>query len=201
VIWRQLGFSLPEIAALIDRGEQDRLSALRRQRQLVERERERLAATARALDAAIAAHQNGTKLKETTMFEGFDHSEYEEEARERWGHTDAYKESARRAASYGESEWKTIREETDQIVRDFASLLEAGEPASGAASRAVAERHREHIARWFYPCSPQMHARLGEMFVADERFARNYDTVADGLAVYVRDAYIANADAQSRIKP
>ena len=36
------------------------------------------------------------------MFEGFDPTEYEDEARERWGHTDAYRESARRTQAYGE---------------------------------------------------------------------------------------------------
>ena len=41
-----------------------------------------------------------------------------------------------------------------------------------------------------------MHRRLGEMYVADERFAANYERVARGLAVYVRDATVANADGQ-----
>src|SRR4051794_18997730 len=53
--WRELGFSLAEIAALIDEPGYDRVSALRRQRELVERESERLAALRVALDAAISA--------------------------------------------------------------------------------------------------------------------------------------------------
>ena len=129
------------------------------------------------------------------MFEGFDPAEYEDEARERWGHTDAYRESTRRAAGYGEAEWRTIREESEAIVRDFAALAAAGEPADGARARAVAERHRQHISRWFYECPPAMHRGLGQMYVTDERFARNYEKVADGLAAYVRDAMAANADA------
>jgi MerR family transcriptional regulator, thiopeptide resistance regulator len=47
---------------------------------------------------------------------GFDPSKYEDEARERWGHTDAYGESTRRATSYGEAEWNSIRAESDAIV-------------------------------------------------------------------------------------
>ena len=38
-----------------------------------------------------------------------------------------------------------------------------------------------------------MHRGLGEMYVADERFAANYDSVAPGLAAYIRDAFAANA--------
>jgi hypothetical protein len=38
-----------------------------------------------------------------------------------------------------------------------------------------------------------MHTCLGEMYVADERFTAFYDAVRPGLAVFLRDAIIANA--------
>jgi DNA-binding transcriptional MerR regulator len=198
LVWRELGFQLVEIRALLDDPRHDRLSALRRQRELVERELGRLGGVARALAAAIAAAGNGTTIKETEMFEGFEPAEYEEEARERWGHTEAYRESARRTTAYGPDEWATIRAEFEEIVREFATLLRAGEAASGERARAVAERHRRHLSRWFYPCSPRMHAGLGEMYVADKRFTRGYEREAEGLAAYVRDAIAANAEELSR---
>ena len=195
--WRTLGFSLTEIAALLDDPGHDRLAALQRQRELIERELDRLEALAGAVDAAIAAHRNGTELEVTTMFDGFDPSEYEDEARERWGHTDAYRESARRAAGYGEAEWAEIRSEASAITDDLVALMREGERADGAAARAVAERHREHISRWFYPCATQMHRGLAEMYIADERFAQTYEREASGLAAYFHDAIVANADAQA----
>jgi hypothetical protein len=142
------------------------------------------------------AHQSGTTQKETTMFKDFDPTEYEDEARQRWGHTDAYQESSRRAAAYGDAEWAEIRAEAEQQVTDFAALMTAGEPAAGEQARTVAERHRQHITRWFYPVSLQMHRNLAEMYVADPRFAASYDRVAPGLAAYVRAAILANADTQ-----
>ena len=193
LVWRALGFSLADIQALLDDPGYDRAHALTRQRELVIRELERLGGLMHALDAALAAERNGTRLKETTMFEGFDPAEYEDEVRERWGSTDAYRESERRTVGYGEEQWRAIREESDAIVRDFAELLESGEAADGERARAVAERNRQHLARWFYDCSPEMHRRLGEMYVTDERFARNYERGVPGLAVYVRDAIAANA--------
>jgi DNA-binding transcriptional MerR regulator len=194
LIWRQLGFSLSEIQALLDDPAYDRIGALERQRELVQCEVERLGALAAAVEAAIEAERNGTRMKETTMFEGFDPGQYEEEARERWGHTEAYQESARRTRAYGAAEWGEIRRESEEIVRGLVALLRAGEPASGEAARAAAERHREHISRWFYPCSPQMHRGLGEMYVADDRFRRTYEREAEGLAAYFREAILANAD-------
>ena len=96
---------------------------------------------------------------------------------------------------YGEAEWSEIRRESEQIVRELVDLMRAGSPADGAAARALAERHRDHISRWFYPCSPAMHRGLAEMYVADERFTRTYEREAEGLAAYFHDAIVANADA------
>jgi DNA-binding transcriptional MerR regulator len=196
LIWRALGFSLSEIASLLDDPAHDRLAALERQRELIEREIDRLGTLAAAVDAAIDARRAGSELEVDAMFDGFDPSEYEEEAHRRWGHTEAYRESARRTERYGEAEWGEIRREAEAIVREFVALLRAGEPADGSAAQALAERHRQHISRWFYPCSPHMHRALAETYSADERFARTYEREAVGLAAYVHDAIVANADAQ-----
>jgi len=196
IVWRQLGFSLAEIQQLLDDPEHDRGDALRSQRELVELELERLGATARALDEALTAHEQETELEEASMFKDFDPTEYEDEARERWGHTDAYRESARRAAEYGEPEWAQIRAEADEVVARFAALMQDGEPAEGELARAVAERHRQHISRRFYPVSTDMHRRLAEMYIADPRFSANYERVAPGLAAYVRQATLSNAEAR-----
>lgn len=193
LVWRQLGFSLQEIKALLDEPGYDRGSALERQRELVQHDLEHLNATARALDEAIEAHRTGVRQKAEKMFDGFDNSQYEDEVAERWGHTDAYRRSKERAAHYGEAEWAQIRTEADRSVRDFAELMRAGEPATGEQARAAAERHRQHISRWFYECSPQMHRGLADLFVTDPRFERNYERIADGLARYVHDAIGANA--------
>lgn len=193
LIWRQLGFPLAEIKSLLEDPGYDREEALRQQRALVESELGRLSAVARALDDALEAVANGTNVKETSMFEGFDHAQYEEEVRARWGGTDAYRESARRAAAYTEADWSEITREAEENVRSFAALLRAGEPADGPAARELAEQHRRHISRWFYECSPEFHRGLAEMYIADPRFEANYDRHAEGLARYVHDAIVAQA--------
>jgi MerR family transcriptional regulator, thiopeptide resistance regulator len=192
LIWRTLGFPLTEIASLLGDPGHDRLAALERQRELIEREIERLGALAAAVDAAIAAHRDRAELEVETMFEGFDPSEYEDEARERWGDTDAYMYSTR-TGSYGQAEWDEIRGEAETIVRELVTSMRAGHAADGPEARALAERHRRHISRWFYPCSPQMHRGLAEMYVADERFTQTYEREAEGLAAYFHDAILANA--------
>ena len=68
-----------------------------------------------------------------------------------------------------------------------------GHEPDGPEATAMAERHRAHIDRWFYPCPPQMHAGLAQMYVADARFKEYWDKHADGLAEYVKAAIEANA--------
>ena len=131
------------------------------------------------------------------MFEGLgtferNEAEHGDEVRERWGETDAYAESARRTARYSEQDWSTITTEGEAIEAAFADLLIAGVVAEDEAAMDLAEQHRRHITRWFYPCSHETHADLGEMYVADERFRQHYDQRREGLAEYVRDAILAN---------
>jgi DNA-binding transcriptional MerR regulator len=188
--WRELGFALTEIAALMDDPHYDRAAALRRQRALVGEQAERLHALRTALDAAIAAHESGNDQEVDDMFQGF-HNEYEDEARERWGGTPEFEESMRRTRSYGESEWRSIREEGDAIAAELAALMEAGADPSGDEARALALEHRAYISRWFYECTPQIHHGLAALYVDDPRFTKKWEQHAPGLAGYVRDAILA----------
>jgi hypothetical protein len=124
-----------------------------------------------------------------------DHAALEAEARERWGDTDAYRESARRARRYGKEEWAKIRGAQEGIETGLADAMISGDPAEGERARHLAEQARLHIDRWFYPCSHRMHVGLAEMYIADPRFKAHYDDRARGLAEYVAAAIRANAAA------
>lgn len=124
----------------------------------------------------------------------FDQAELEREAEQRWGDTAAFRESRRRTSSYGEAQWEQIHTEGEQILAEFANLHRQGADPGGEHARAVAERHRLHISRWFYDLSHEMHVELARMYVTDERFARYYNSRADGLVHTVREAIEANAN-------
>ena len=129
------------------------------------------------------------------MFEGpaeFDHTRYEEEVQQRWGGTDAYRESMRRTRRYGKGDWARIKEEGETVVSRLAELMAGGAHAAGRAAMDLAEEHRCHIDRWFYPCSHKMHGGLAEMYTADPRFTEYFEKRAEGLADFVRDAIKAN---------
>jgi hypothetical protein len=123
--------------------------------------------------------------------------EWAEEAKQRWGDTDEFRESQARTARYTKEDWQRLKAEGDEGLRAFAAALGSGVPADGPAAMQLAEEHRQYLNRWFYECSYEMHCCLADMYVADERFTRTYDEVAPGLAAYVSAAIQANAARRS----
>jgi hypothetical protein len=129
--------------------------------------------------------------------DGFDPRDHEDEARERWGHTEAYRQSAQRTKQYTPDDWRRIKDEAAELHEGLAALWQAGADPAGEAAQAQAEAWRAHISRWFYDCPPEMLRGLGEMYVADPRFTVHYDGEDGeraGFAAWVRDAWVARAD-------
>ena len=129
--------------------------------------------------------------------DGSENNPYEAEARERWGDSEAYKESARRTKQYRPEDWARIKAEGEAVEAGLAALLRAGEAAGGAGAMDLAEKARLHIHRWFYPCAHAMHVALADMYTADARFTAHYDERAAGLSAFVADAIRANARRHS----
>jgi MerR family transcriptional regulator, thiopeptide resistance regulator len=194
--YRACGLELAEIGSLLSAEGTDRSGHLRRLLGLLDDRMARLAEQRRVLAAAVEASEMGISLGPEEMLEVFgehDPMQHAQEASDRWGDTDAYRESHRRTSSYTKQDWVRIREQSAEIESELAACLAAGEPADGARAKAAAEAHRCHIDEWYYPCSHEMQSGLADMYVADPRFRDHYDGIRAGLAEYVRDAIIANA--------
>lgn len=197
LFFRELDFGLEEIRRVLDAPDFDRREALLMQRRLLAERAARNEALMRAVDRALGALETGYAMTDEEMLEvfgDFNPKDHEEEVKQRWGDTDAYKESARRTKRYRKEDWQRIRDESEAITLGLVRLLEAGAPADGVEAMDLAEQARLHIDRWFYPCSRQMHRNFGEMYVQDDRFTATYDKVRPGLAKYVRDAIVANTE-------
>lgn len=147
------------------------------------------------IDKSLIAMEGGIQLKKEEMFEvfgDFDPTKYEDEVKERWGQTDAYTESARRTSGYSKQDWSRFKAESEEINTAIARLIDAGVAPTDPRAMDAVERHRLQIDRWFYPCSHEMHAELGKMYVADLRFTATYEKIRPGMARYLCDATAAN---------
>lgn len=196
LLFRELDFPLEAIRGLLDAPAFDRRTALRAQRELLTERVRRAEAVLRAVDEALRAIEEGREMETTKLFDGFDafdHARYEEEARERWGETGAYRESVRRTRRYTKEDWARYRAEADALVARWAEQLAAGRRPDEREVADIAEEHRLHIDRWFYPCDHATHRGLAGLYTGDPRFAAYYDRHAPGLAAYVAASIRANA--------
>jgi DNA-binding transcriptional MerR regulator len=197
LVFRELGMPLDEIAGVLDDATHaNRAELLRRHRGALVEKRGKLDAMLAAVDHAIDVLEKGTPTMTSEdmkkMFDGFDPAEYAEEAEQRWGNTDTYKESQRRVKQYGPREWQQIKDESAAINARFLELMREGAPPTDTRVQAVVADHRAHISKWFYECSKDIHRGLGQMYVADPRFTKNIDRAGEGLAQFMSEAIAAS---------
>jgi len=196
--YRALGFGLEEIARILAGPGQDTLAHLRRQHRLLREQISRRQAMLAAIEKELEAGKMGIALTPEEQFEIFGtdkvSGEWAEEAERRWGDAEAWAQSQRRAAAYTKQDWLDIQAEATGLNQEFLAAMAAGTPAGDPQATDIAERHRQHISRWFYDCPPDLHRGLAELYLADQRFGQHYDDMAPGLARYVHDAMLANAD-------
>ena len=197
VVYRRLGFPLEEIGPLLDDPHADVQAHLRRQRAAVVARLDEMRDLVAAIDRALEAQMNGMALtpeEQKELFgEGFS-EEYAGEAEERWGDTDAYRQSQERTRRYTKDDWRRIGAVDVVVPVGLAALKWAGTPPDSVQALDAAEAHRAQIDRWFYDVDHRMHRGLADMYLADPRFTKTYDDREPGLAQYVHDAIHANAD-------
>ncbi|MFG2051284.1 MerR family transcriptional regulator [Micromonospora sp. NPDC048935] len=194
--YRELGFPLEEITAIIDDPAADPAAHLRRQHELLTERMKRLQEMVTAIEFAMEASKLNIQLTPEERFEvfgDFKPEQYEAEAEQRWGGTDAYRESNRRASRYTKEDWLRIKAENEDWGRRIVALMASGAPADGPEAMDLAEEHRQIISRWFYECSYEVQTGLADMYMADERFTAYYEKIAPGLAAYLNEAIHANA--------
>ena len=187
LFFRELGFSLATVKEILMEPDYKRADALAQQRTLLAAQANRLLAMVDAVDRAIRAERTGMRLSKEEMLEvfgDFDPTAHEEEAKERWGESDAYKQSAQRTSRYTPV----------AIPRRTGCKSADGVPDDDPAAMDVAEEHRAHITKWFYDCPKSVHAGLGQMYITDQRFQDNIDKAGAGLAEYMSAAMSANAE-------
>lgn len=204
LIGRELGLSLEQIRRVLDEPGFDRRRALLEQREELRKRAQRTEAMLRAVDAALslleraASSETGEHMELKQIFDGFDPSQHEAEAERRWGGSDAFVESKRRTQRYTRDDWQRLSAEQGAIYDAALAALRAGESPASEEAMAIAERHRQSIDRWFYPCSYAMHRGLADMYEQDPRFGENIDKHGAGLTPFLAAAIRANAARAAR---
>jgi DNA-binding transcriptional MerR regulator len=201
LFYRELGFPLEEIAAILDDDSVSPSEHLRRQHRLLTDRIRHLQELATAVEHAMEARRMGIQLTPEEKFEIFGEGyreEWEQEAEQRWGDTEAWAESQRRTGGYTKADWQRIQNEMTELNNGLVEAVTAGEPADGTAAMDLAEAHRQHICRNFYDCTFTIHRGLACLYVSDPRWTTTYEDLAPGLAQWLHDAILANADRSEK---
>ena len=113
---------------------------------------------------------------------------YETEARSRWGTTDAYREHEPKTKNYRKEKWASANDGMMAIFAEFASCKESGAGADSVNAQALVAKIQAHITENYYTCTDEILAGLGKMYVADERFKENIDKYGEGTAEFASEA-------------
>lgn len=200
LFYKTLNFSLDDIHNIMTDPKFDYSAALYEQRDLIEQQKNRMQSVLNLIDKTIVEFERDKTMNikdKFAAFADFESQQFEEEVQQRWGDTDAFKESARRTKNYNKEDWTAIKNESGAIVTNLADLLAKGKVAQDEEVLRAIEQYRLHFDRWFYPCSKAMHALLGQMYISDQRFFDNYKKVQPGLAQFICDATRANASIEN----
>lgn len=186
LFFRELDFSLKDIKEIMLSSSYSKEEALKKHRELLIQKENRLKSLIELIEQIIEG-DNSMSFKE------FDNSElienkkkYAKEVKERYGHTDAYKESEQKTAGYDNEKWKTIQADGDKILEKFAEYRNLS-PDSREVQELV-KKWQDYITDNFYKCTNEILSGLGVMYIKDERFTKNIDKNGEGTAQFMSKA-------------
>ena len=184
LLFRQLEFPLKEIKDIIDSPDFNKEEALDQQIQMLRLQQEHLSGL---INLALEIKKNGVNKMDFKPFDTSKLDEYAKEAKERWGDSAAYQESARKTKNYTKEDWNMANEQITSVFAEFGKLKELP-PESPDAQMAV-KKLQDLISQFYYACDKEVLAGLGQMYTADQRFKDNIDKMGgNGTAEFAARA-------------
>lgn len=198
LFFRELEFPLSEIKAMLSDPIFNREKALEEQKKLLQMKRDRLNTLIHTVETMI--EKGGERMTDDQKFTGFSTDQmdqYKEEAKKRWGHTDAWKQSQERMKNWTKEDYEKVEKETTEWTERFASLKREGKGVDSSEVQIMIETHFNNLRRFYEP-SFEMYEGLGEMIASDPRFVAYYDKHEKGLAQFMRDAMVEYVKNRSK---
>ena len=185
LFYRELEFSLKEIRAILSQPDHDRQRTLFKHRELLVLKQKHVAGLIRLVDETLGGDKKMCQKQPDLSDYEAAKERYAAEARERWGHTDAFRESAGKERTRTRDESAVMMHEADAIFSAFAAAMD--KPPSDPSVQKLVGRWQAHITKYHYNCTNDILSGLGEMYIADRRFAENIDRYGPGTARFMSE--------------
>ncbi len=170
LLFKELEFSLRDIKKMIDSPDFDREKALSEQIKLLTLKKEHFE---NLISYAKRIKSKGVYDMDFTVFDDEKIESYKDEARKRWGDTDAYREYETKSADYSEEMQQTLASDMMNIFKEFGRNTEKS-PADADVQRLV-KKLQDFITGNYYTCTKEILSGLGQMYAAGGEMTDNID--------------------------
>lgn len=198
LFFRELEFPLEEIKRMLTRPDFSVVEALRDQKKLMQLKRNRIDGLIKTIEKTMKTMSEKKQIEGEELYDAFKDDEvkqYQDEVKQRWGNTEAYKQSMARVSNMTKKEMEKLKEDGKKHMQALADSMDKG--ITHPDVQALIAKSHEGV-NFFYDCSLEMFRNLGNMYVEDPRFTATYDKYRPGLAVFVRDAIAYYCDTQEK---
>ena len=182
LFYRELDFPLKAIGEMLSAEGHDRQKALSDQKHLLTLKKQRLERLIEAVDSAM----KGENIM--NAFDNREYDQYKDEAKQRWGETDAYKEYEKKNKGRSKDSSRAVFDGMEDVMHEFALCMMDGASSDSGAAQALVKKLQAYITENFYACTTAILSGLGQMYVADERFKNNIDKHTPGTAAFISQA-------------
>lgn len=181
LLFRELQFPLKEIKVILDSPDFNQEEAIAQQIKLLELQYKHIG---ELISFAREIQTKGVRIMNFDVFDTNEIEQYKAEVKEKWGHTEAYREYEQRAVSQSKHNYDRLADEMMSLFAEFGVMKQLP-PADKTVQEKVAAL-QSYINENFYTCNNEILKGLGEMYVCDERFKKNIDRFGgEGTAEFV----------------
>ncbi len=186
LLLRELGLGLPAIAEVLD-GQHDSATALETHLELLEQEQRRIGRQIESVRTTLRKLKGGERLMAEEVFDGFDHTRYQEEVTRKWG-AEAYRKGDQWWSSLSDADKRAFQQEQLDIGAAFGQAHAAGLAVDSDDVQAITRRLYEWLRPTVSSVSKGYFAGLGQLYVDDPRYGSYDEKYGAGTAEFIRDA-------------
>jgi DNA-binding transcriptional MerR regulator len=188
LFFKELDFPLEQITDIMNNRKYDRNQALQDHKAMLEIKEQRIVGLLMTVTQLIESEKGGETMNIDDVFNSFGDDQlkqYQEEAKNRWGNTDAYRQSLARTKHWTKQDYEDFKMKSEVFVNKLAAAM--NKDIKSPDVQALVQEHYDSI-KYFYDAPTEMYRNLADMYIADSRFTEYYDKHKSGLAQWLHDA-------------
>ena len=143
LFFRELDFPLDDIKRMLNRPDFDIVAALRDQKKLMQLKKSRLNGLIASIEKTIISMTTNQEINHDEMYKALeddDVKQYQAEVQQRWGDSDAYKQSMARVSKMTKAQMDKLKADGKVFTQKLADSLHLS-PTSDEAQKLVAQHY------------------------------------------------------------